>query len=55
MVGELVGHEPRPNDLDIETQPEESPFADRGIAVLRSLAASHEDGPSLEVDVPQPK
>ena len=51
MVVEPLGHKARPDDLHLEAQPEESPFADWHVAVLSSLATAHEDGPFLEFHV----
>lgn len=55
MVREALANKARPDDLDIEPQPEKLPLPDGHVAVFGPFATAHEDGAPFEVDIAQPQ
>jgi hypothetical protein len=49
------GLEDRPDDPEVETDPEESPLSDRDVTVLGPFASVDEEGPTVKVHVPCPQ
>ena len=52
MIGKALGHEIRSYQFAVQTQPEESTFADGDVTILCTLAAADEHRASGIVDVP---